>query len=127
MDIFIFGENKVQEASLKFDKFIADNYSDTKLHLIGPLQSNKAKLAASTFDVIQSIDRKKIIDIIEDVKSNLSVDVSRVHLTGLSMGGRGSFIVASEYPDVFASIMPLSPHHTPYNYLSLKDKVKNNS
>ena len=36
-----------------------------------------------------------------------------------------SFIVASEYPDVFASIMPLSPHHTPYNYLSLKDKVKN--
>ena len=70
-------------------------------------------------------DPKKIIDIIEDVKSNLSVDVSRVHLTGLSMGGRGSFIVASEYPDVFASIMPLSPHHTPYNYLSLKDKVKN--
>tara|TARA_B100000035_G_scaffold108459_1_gene92010 strand:+ start:8563 stop:9207 length:645 start_codon:yes stop_codon:yes gene_type:complete len=77
----VFGENKVQEASLKFDKFIADNYSDTKLHLIGPLQSNKAKLAASTFDVIQSIDRKKIIDIIsKEINENLSVKTKEFYI-----------------------------------------------
>ena len=77
----VFGENKVQEASLKFDKFITDNYSDTKLHLIGPLQSNKAKLAASTFDVIQSIDRKKIIDIIsKEINENLSVKTKEFYI-----------------------------------------------
>ena len=77
----VFGENKVQEASLKFDKIIADNYSDIKLHLIGPLQSNKAKLAASTFDVIQSIDRKKIIDIIsKEINENLSVRTKEFYI-----------------------------------------------
>ena len=47
----------------------------------------------------------------------------RIYLTGLSMGGRGTFIVASELPDTFAAIMPLSPHHEPYSYIPLADDV----
>ena len=66
---------------------------------------------------------KKIQDMLEDIKSNLKIDLDRIYLTGLSMGGRGTFIVASELPDTFAAIMPLSPHHTPYSYLPLADKV----
>lgn len=57
----IFGENKVQEAKLHWqDK--KEEYPDLSLHLIGPLQSNKAKDAVALFDVIQTIDRKSLID-----------------------------------------------------------------
>jgi len=66
---------------------------------------------------------KKIQDVIADIESQLKIDKKRIYLTGLSMGGRGTFIVAAELPDLFAAIMPLSPHHTPYSYLNLASKV----
>jgi hypothetical protein len=66
---------------------------------------------------------KKIQDVIADIESQLKIDKKRIYLTGLSMGGRGTFIVAAELPDLFAAIMPLSPHHTPYSYVKLADKV----
>ncbi len=57
----LFGENKVQEAQLKWMDLKREN-SEKKieLHLIGPLQSNKASLALDIFDVIQTVDREKI-------------------------------------------------------------------
>ncbi len=55
----IFGENRVQEAASKWPE-LKKTYSDIKLHLIGPLQSNKAKEAVTIFDCIQTIDREKI-------------------------------------------------------------------
>lgn len=55
----IFGENRVQEAQGKWPALKAD-YPDIELHLIGPLQSNKAKDAVALFDVIETIDRAKI-------------------------------------------------------------------
>ena len=58
---FSFGENRVQEASNKFNENIKSNYQDINLHLIGPLQSNKTSLALKTFDTIQTLDRKKIV------------------------------------------------------------------
>jgi predicted peptidase len=66
---------------------------------------------------------KKIQDVIADIESQLKIDKKRIYLTGLSMGGRGTFIVAAELPNLFAAIMPLSPHHTPYSYLNLASKV----
>ena len=68
-------------------------------------------------------DPKKVLDVIEDVKSNLNVDDDRVYLTGYSMGGRGTFIVAAALPEYFAAIMPLQPHHEPYSYLTLAEDV----
>ena len=59
-----FGENRVQEAQKKFYPNIKKQYKDISLHLIGPLQSNKVKAALEIFDVIQSVDRKKITDAI---------------------------------------------------------------
>lgn len=55
----IFGENKVQEAQAKWPALKAE-YPGIELHLLGPLQSNKAADAVALFDVIQSVDREKI-------------------------------------------------------------------
>lgn len=64
LGVTTFGENKVQEAFLKYSNL--DRRELIKLHLIGPLQSNKTKKALETFDAIQSLDRKKIIDAISE-------------------------------------------------------------
>ena len=55
----VFGENRVQEAEAKWPVLKAE-FPDVELHLIGPLQSNKAKQAVALFDVIETIDRDKI-------------------------------------------------------------------
>ncbi len=55
----IFGENRIQESAQKWPELRA-LYSDIELHLIGPLQSNKAADAVALFDVIESVDREKI-------------------------------------------------------------------
>lgn len=54
-----FGENRVQEAQQKWPGLKAQ-HTDVTLHLLGPLQSNKAKDAVGLFDVIHSVDRRKI-------------------------------------------------------------------
>jgi pyridoxal phosphate enzyme (YggS family) len=54
-----FGENRVQEAQRKWPALRAE-FAGLKLHLIGPLQSNKAKEAVALFDAIHTIDRPKI-------------------------------------------------------------------
>lgn len=55
----IYGENRVQEAQGKWPALKA-RYPDVELHLIGPLQSNKAAEAVALFDVIETVDREKI-------------------------------------------------------------------
>lgn len=54
-----FGENRVQEAVQKFDKPLP---AGCQLHLIGQLQSNKARRAVALFDIIESVDRPSLID-----------------------------------------------------------------
>lgn len=54
-----FGENRVQEAQGKWPALKA-KYPDLVLHLIGPLQTNKARDAVALFDVIESLDREKL-------------------------------------------------------------------
>ncbi len=58
-----FGENRVQEAQGKWPALKA-RHADIVLHLIGPLQSNKAKDAVALFDVIQTVDRPKIAQVL---------------------------------------------------------------
>lgn len=55
----LFGENKVQEAEGKWPDF-KQEFPDTKVHLIGPLQTNKAKNAVALFDAIHTVDRLKL-------------------------------------------------------------------
>jgi pyridoxal phosphate enzyme (YggS family) len=57
----VFGENRVQEAMAKWPALMAD-YPASELHLIGPLQSNKAKEAVALFDAIHSVDRPSLCE-----------------------------------------------------------------
>ena len=57
----VFGENKVQEAAEHWDGKRAA-YPDLKLHLIGHLQTNKAREAVALFDVIETVDRERLVD-----------------------------------------------------------------
>ena len=54
-----FGENKVQEAEIKWNK-IKDKYKKIQLHMVGGLQSNKAKKAVKLFDYIHSLDNDRL-------------------------------------------------------------------
>ncbi len=56
----IFGENKVQEAAGKWPEFRA-TFEGVELHLLGPLQTNKARQAMELFDVIHTVDRPKLM------------------------------------------------------------------
>ncbi len=61
----VFGENRVQEAKGKWPA-LRERFPDIELHLIGPLQSNKAREAVALFDTIHTVDRSKIADAVAE-------------------------------------------------------------
>ena len=66
---FDFGENRIQEASLKWKNLILRN-SQLRLHLIGKLQSNKAKDAFEIFQYIHTLDNEKLAKIFANLENN---------------------------------------------------------
>ncbi len=66
----LFGENKVQEAAGKWPD-LRDRFPGVELHLIGPLQTNKARQAMQLFDAIETIDRPKLARTIARLKDEL--------------------------------------------------------
>jgi pyridoxal phosphate enzyme (YggS family) len=68
---FHFGENRVQEASSKWKNLISTN-SQLTLHLIGKLQSNKAKDAFQIFHYVHTLDNDKLAQIFSKLESNSS-------------------------------------------------------
>ena len=58
--VSVFGENRVQEAKLKFEKILKQN-KKIQLHLTGPLQTNKVKVALDLFNVFHTLDREKLV------------------------------------------------------------------
>jgi PLP dependent protein len=66
----LFGENKVQEAARKWPD-LRDRFDGVELHLIGPLQTNKARQAMELFDVIETLDRPKLAHTIARLKNEL--------------------------------------------------------
>ncbi len=66
-----FGENKVQEALSKWNVIKKEN-KKLKLHMIGKLQSNKAKDAVKLFDYIHSLDNQKLADLLNKHQKNLN-------------------------------------------------------
>ena len=79
----LFGENKVQEADLKFEG-IRRKFPNIDLHLIGPLQTNKVKQAMKVFDVIQSVDREKLVK--EIAKYNLETTRTKKFYIQINIG-----------------------------------------
>ena len=70
-----FGENKVQEASAKWSELKKDN-QNLKLHMIGKLQSNKAKDAVKIFDYIHSLDSQKLADALAKHQKSLNKTIN---------------------------------------------------
>ena len=64
-----FGENKVQEATSKWNQNVKDKYN-INLHLIGSLQSNKAEIAFNFFDFIHTLDNEKLANIFSKLENN---------------------------------------------------------
>ena len=94
-----FGENKVQEALVKW-KDIKYEKKNLQLHMIGKLQSNKAKSAVKLFDFIHSLDNPKLADILSNTEKNLGRNLkyfiqvnvgNELQKSGISIGELESF------------------------------------
>jgi len=66
-------------------------------------------------------DNKFLISLLGEIESNYNVDKNCEYLTGLSMGGNGTWSLAIEYPEKFAAIAPISASGEPDDVCSLKD------
>ena len=78
-----FGENKVQEAEIKW-KEIKKQKKQIQLHMVGKLQSNKAKKAVEIFDYIHSVDNQKLADLLS--KSQNSINKSLNYFIQVNIG-----------------------------------------
>ncbi len=61
----LFGENRVQEAREKWPA-LKERYGDARLHLVGPLQTNKVRDAVALFDAVETLDREKLARVLAD-------------------------------------------------------------
>lgn len=96
----VFGENRVQEAQGKWPQ-LREEFDGISLHLIGPLQSNKAGEAVALFDVIETVDREKIARALaremraQDKKPTLFVQVNtglEAQKAGIAPKDTGAFV-----------------------------------
>ena len=71
----VFGENRVQEAQTKYPA-LRTRHPDLRLHLIGPLQTNKVKEAVALFDVVETVDRPRLAEALakEMARQNRALD-----------------------------------------------------
>src|SRR3979490_843663 len=115
----VFGENRVQEAKAKWPGLMSA-YPGIALHLIGPLQSNKAKEAVALFDAIHSVDRPSICEALakeinsQDKRPELFVQLNtgeEPQKAGIAPGEADAFIAAchDKYGLVISGLMCLPP------------------
>ena len=100
-----FGENKVQEATTKWSEIVKEN-KNIKLHMVGKLQSNKAKDAVRIFDYIHSLDNKKLADALAKHQMNLKKNLdyfiqinieNEIQKSGIPIGELDSFYNYCKY------------------------------
>ena len=104
-----FGENKVQEAEAKWSE-IKKAKTKLKLHMIGKLQSNKAKKAIEVFDYIHSLDNQKLADNLSKFQISLNKSVSY-------------FIQVNIGNEVQKSGIPYHEVDAFYNYCTIEKKM----
>lgn len=120
----VFGENRVQEAQSRWASRRA-NCSDLQLRLIGPLQSNKAEDAVQLFDVIETLDREKLLKaLIKAVEKtgvaapDLLIQVNtgdEPQKGGVSVDGLAALLAAAQetYPGQVSGLMCIPPANEP--------------
>ena len=105
-----YGENKVQEAKSKWSEEKNKN-KNLKLHMIGKLQSNKAKDAVKLFDYIHSVDNQKLADTLAKHQKNLNKNLS--YFIQVNIGNESQ-----------KSGIPVAELDTFYNYCAYEIKLK---
>lgn len=95
-----FGENKVQEAEVKWKKAKELN-PDIQLHMIGKLQSNKAKKAVQLFDYIHSLDSQKLADTLSKQEDQLNKKLKYFIQVNVGMESQKSGIPKNEIDEFF--------------------------
>jgi pyridoxal phosphate enzyme (YggS family) len=130
----VFGENRVQEAKAKWPGLMSA-YPDIALHLIGPLQSNKAKEAVALFDAIHSVDRPSICEALaKEIVSQKRQPQLFVQLNtgeepqkaGVAPGEADAFIAACRdtYGLVISGLMCIPPvNEAPAPHFALTAKI----
>ena len=104
-----FGENKVQEALVKWGEIKQKNFIN--LHMIGKLQSNKAKDAVAIFDYIHSLDNQKLADKLKKSQVNLNKNLKY-------------FIQVNIGNELQKSGIPINELDTFYNYCTREIKLQ---
>lgn len=97
----VFGENRVQEAQTHWADVKAQ-YPDVQLHLIGPLQTNKAKDAVALFDVIQTVDREKLARILGQEMDKQDKSISCFVQVNTGEEPQKSGVLPHDVPDFLA-------------------------
>src|SRR3979409_305635 len=130
----VFGENRVQEAKAKWPALISA-YPPIALHLIGPLQSNKAKEAVALFDAIHSLDRPSLCEALaREINSQKRQPELFVQLNtgeepqkaGIAPGEADAFIAScrDKYGLVISGLMCIPPvDEAPAPHFSLTAKI----
>src|SRR5450432_4634978 len=130
----VFGENRVQEAKTKWPGLISA-YPDVALHLIGPLQSNKAREAVALFDAIHSVDRPSICEALakeiksQDKRPELFVQLNtgeEPQKAGVAPGEADAFLAAcrEKYGLVISGLMCIPPvNEAPAPHFALTAKI----
>jgi pyridoxal phosphate enzyme (YggS family) len=130
----VFGENRVQEAKAKWPA-LTSAYSGIALHLIGPLQSNKAKEAVALFDAIHSVDRPSICEALaKEINSQKKLPELFVQLNtgeepqkaGVAPGEADAFIAGcrEKYGLVISGLMCIPPvNEAPAPHFALTAKI----
>jgi len=130
----VFGENRVQEAKSKWPGLMSA-YPGIALHLIGPLQSNKAKEAVALFDAIHSVDRPSICEALaKEIDSQKRQPELFVQLNtgeepqkaGVAPGDADAFIAAcrEKYGLSIAGLMCIPPvNDAPAPHFALTAKI----
>ena len=93
-----FGENKVQEALLKWTK-LKEKYEKVELHMLGKLQSNKVKQALSIFDYIHSLDNLKLAEKISKEQKKINKKIKIFIQVNIGNENQKSGINKNEIPD----------------------------
>ena len=130
----VFGENRVQEAKAKWPGLMSD-YRGIALHLIGPLQSNKAREAVALFDAIHSVDRPSICEALaKEINSQKKQPELFVQLNtgeepqkaGVAPGEADAFIAdcREKYGLVISGLMCIPPvNEAPAPHFALTAKI----
>jgi hypothetical protein len=102
-----FGENYVQEALEKMDA-LGRPAAGLEWHLIGPLQSNKARLAAERFDWVQSLEGEKIARRLSEHRPQMLAPLNVLIQVNASGEGTKNGVAPTELPDLAKAVQPLS-------------------